>query len=101
MLKTRNRIINFRVTEDEFCRLRDASVKNGARCLSDFARTAILIGLEGVQPQSTAEGEGRVDQLQSLVRRIGVLERNIAKLERMVTVRRSNERPELGVGASV
>jgi len=100
MLKTRNRIINFRVTEDEFARLRDASVENGARCLSDFARTAILIGLESGRHPTPGDGAGK-DQLKPLLLRIGTLERNIAKLERMISMHTSNERPAMSLGASV
>ena len=61
MLKTRNRIINFRVTEDEFARLRTASMENGARCLSDFARTAILHALEGCYDHALGGGNGNDD----------------------------------------
>jgi len=38
MLKTRNRIINFRVTESEFEQLMTASMENGASCMSDYVR---------------------------------------------------------------
>lgn len=103
MLKTRNRIINFRVTEDEFTRLRAASVEHGARCLSDFARTAILIGLDGWERHGAAEAHGGKDQLQSLARRLGTAERNIAKLEgllsRLGAVEEQDE--HMTVGASV
>ena len=94
MLKTRNKVINFRVTEEEFNRLMEASVNNGARCLSDFARTAILVSLEKHQTQSTG-ALGRVDKVSSLMRRIEALERSLAKLERKDSVHRSSERPEM------
>ena len=100
MLKRRNRIINFRVTEDEFTRLRDASIENGARCLSDFARTAILIGLEGFHRHAPSEEHGK-DELQSLVQRLGTMERNIAKLEKIISRFTPDERKEMRAEVSV
>ena len=40
--KPRNRLVNFRVSEDEFNSLREASESGGARSISDFARCAVL-----------------------------------------------------------
>ena len=45
--KPRTRLINFRVSEDEYDQLRQASEKSGARSLSDFARSAILHSFDG------------------------------------------------------
>jgi uncharacterized protein (DUF1778 family) len=42
--KPRNRLVNFRVSEDEFQVLREACESGGARSLSDFARVAVLGG---------------------------------------------------------
>ena len=100
MLKTRNRIVNFRVTEDEFTRLRTASMENGARCLSDYARTAILHALEGYYDQNHGNGKGK-DELQALLRRLGLVERSIAKLESLVSQLYADERKTMRVGASV
>jgi len=38
----RNKIVLFRLTEDEYKSLRSASHETGARSLSDFARTEIM-----------------------------------------------------------
>jgi hypothetical protein len=100
MLKTRNRIINFRVTEDEFTRLRTASVENGARCLSDYARNAILHALEGYYNHALGNGNGK-DELQALLQRLGLVERSIAKLESMVSQLSSDDRERMSVGTSV
>jgi hypothetical protein len=100
MLKTRNRIINFRVTEDEFTRLRTASVENGARCLSDYARTAILHALEGYYDHDLGNGNGK-DELQALLQRLGLVERSIAKLESMMSRLHADESKGMSVGASV
>ena len=48
--KLKNRIINFRVTDDELARLKSASDLHGARCLSDFARTIMLREQNPVRP---------------------------------------------------
>ncbi|MBM3767792.1 MAG: hypothetical protein FJW32_20585 [Acidobacteria bacterium] len=40
--KPRTRLVNFRVSEDEFKSLREACETGGARSISDFARHAVL-----------------------------------------------------------
>ena len=45
--KPRNRLVNFRVSEDEFQSLREACENGGARSISDFARCAVLMGQAG------------------------------------------------------
>lgn len=40
--KPRTRLVNFRVSEDEFQSLREACETGGARSISDFARCAVL-----------------------------------------------------------
>jgi hypothetical protein len=42
VFRPRNRLVNFRVSEDELQSLRDACETGGARSISDFARYAIL-----------------------------------------------------------
>lgn len=100
MLKTRSRIINFRVTEDEFEQLKYAALDKGARCLSDYARTAILHGFDGSRNQAPVQGNGE-DKLQSLVQRLGTVEQSLTKLESMVSRLSAHEREEMRVGASL
>lgn len=50
--KPRNRLVNFRVSEEEFQNLREACLSGGARSISDFARSAVL---------STFDGAGHVE----------------------------------------
>lgn len=73
MEKTRSRLINFRVTDEEFEQLKRACNREGARCMSDFARTIMLNRLN-LAPQSL------VDQLLSLERRVLGLETSLARL---------------------
>ncbi len=56
-LKTRNRLVNFRVTEEELQSLKMACLMKGARNTSDFARTAVLesVGAQ-VEPGSMIQG---------------------------------------------
>ena len=42
ILKPRNRLVNFRLMEEEFVYLREACLAQGARSISDFARSAVL-----------------------------------------------------------
>jgi hypothetical protein len=44
--RPRNRILIFRLTQDEYDSLRTASSEKGARSLSEFARTKLLGSLE-------------------------------------------------------
>ena len=51
--KPRTRLVNFRVSEDEFKSLREACETGGARSISDFARHAVL----GAPEKGTNETE--------------------------------------------
>lgn len=46
VLKTRNRLVNFRLTQDELESLRMACLVKGSRNVSDFARGAVLEAIE-------------------------------------------------------
>ena len=83
ILKPRNRLVNFRLTEEEFVYLREACLAQGARSISDFARSAVLrqadrsgAGLaasggagaaEAPSTQSLAELQSMMMQLQARV----------------------------------
>ena len=77
MQKVQRRLVNFRVTDDEFQQLKDASDRHGARCLSAFARKMVLSAGTGA--------ENRVDELASLDRRLSVLEESMARLFNAIT----------------
>ena len=42
MLRARTRLISLRITEEEYQAIRQASADGGARCVSEFARNALL-----------------------------------------------------------
>lgn len=50
--KPRNRLVNFRVSEEEFQSLREACETGGARSISDFARTAVLLTNIPARPEN-------------------------------------------------
>ena len=75
-LKPRNRLVNFRLTQEELESLRMACLVKGARNISDFARTAVLqLAASQIEPQGAI-----LNQLSVLDTRLGVME---ADLEHM------------------
>jgi hypothetical protein len=82
MQQPRTRLVNFRVTDEEYDRLRTASDQQGARCISDYARTIMLgrpylysANLAGA-PYSNSDD----DRFEAFDRRLTALERSIARL---------------------
>lgn len=73
MQKIRSRLVNFRVTDDEFRQLKDASDRQGARCLSAFARKMVLSTFN-------TEGESVADRLLALDHRLTALEDSLSRL---------------------
>jgi hypothetical protein len=67
MEKVRGRLVNFRVTDDEFEQLKTACDRQGARCLSAFARKIML-----------SAPDGGSDDLR---RDLALLERRLSNLE--------------------
>jgi len=73
MQKVRGRLVNFRVTDDEFEQLKVACDRHGARCLSAFARKLML--------SATGDNdENPTDKLRELERRLCILEDSISRL---------------------
>ena len=72
MLRTRTRLVTFRLTDDELERLKIACDRQGARCLSDFARSTMLNSL--VCSESTSE------KMPDQKRRILALEASMSRL---------------------
>ncbi len=77
MYKVRRRLINFRVTDDEFQQLKAAAALQGCRCLSEFAR-GVMLGSTGAQ---FGAAPVQLDsQMVMFDRRLSVLESNVARL---------------------
>jgi len=83
VFKPRNRLVNFRLSDEEFDKLKSLCPLHGARSISDFARSSVLERL-GRSPQDAIETavprpldqkvlqlETRVDQLISLLNAVG------------------------------
>ena len=71
-LKPRNRLVNFRLTEEEYVRLAAVCARKGSPSISDFARAAILRSVE-----AEAGRDGPLDTLlAALGERLSDLERN-------------------------
>ena len=75
MPQLRTRLVNFRVTDEEFERLKTASGRQGARCLSDFARS-VMLGQPNLRPLSGSYD----DKLLGFDRRLAAVEHSIARL---------------------
>jgi hypothetical protein len=75
MSKARTRLVNFRVTDEEFERLKNDSGLQGARCLSDFARS-LMLGQPNLHPASGSYD----DKLLSFDRRLAALEHSMTRV---------------------
>jgi len=82
VINPRNRLVNFRLSEVEYEALQAACHTQGARSISEFARTAVLRSLE--EPSSSdAPGDARVEALD---RKVSELELRMEPLLRLLTV---------------
>lgn len=73
VLNPRNRLVNFRLSEEEYERLDAACKAMGARSISDFARSAVLEKMSDKRLDArVAELEDRVNQIASLTANVGL-----------------------------
>ncbi len=73
--EVKKRIVNFRLTEEEYRLLRDASTANGARTISDFARSVLL-----VQSGHSYSTNGAGETISRLELRLAELESKLSML---------------------
>jgi len=73
--KLKNRVVNFRVTDEELNRLKASSNLHGARCLSDFARAVML----GSAPDGDRD-ERMEEEIQSLDCRLAAVEAGLTRV---------------------
>lgn len=79
----RNRLVNFRLSEEEFDRLRASSALSGARSLSDFARSAVMRSVGQTTPDNP--GFPATDlRVPSIDRKVLELETRVAELVNLV-----------------
>ncbi len=78
VFKRRTRMVNFRLSEDEYRDLRNVCIANGSRSVSDFARDAVCQMIAGNGSSSHAELSvhdlhARFEDLDREVKRLGRL----------------------------
>jgi hypothetical protein len=78
--KPRNRLVNFRLSEEEFEGLQAACRASGARSLSDFARSAVLQSMERVGEGESVRGEVTLGPLSRLGRTVETLESRVEQI---------------------
>ena len=79
VLKTRNRLVNFRLTQEELESLKMACLVTGSRNLSDFARGAVLESI-GAHTEPGIRIQSRLATLDTKVSEIGVTVQFLAEL---------------------
>lgn len=80
VLRPRNRLVNFRLNQEEYETLKAACSSNGARSISDFARSAVMRSVGAGEP-----GEGLIlVRLSKVGHRISELESRIRNLLRLL-----------------
>jgi hypothetical protein len=93
VFRPRNRLVNFRLSEDEFEKVRASCSLHGARSLSDFARSAVLRSVaNGPSAGETLESSGapvearmlQDSKVNQLDRKVGELESRISELLSLV-----------------
>jgi hypothetical protein len=94
VLKPRERLVYFRISEDEFRQFVSVCEQEGARSVSDLARTAIqrLIA-DGARQRNGEELDEKMHRLEQLI--MGVTEQL-----RLLTATRTHEAGGVEVGAS-
>jgi hypothetical protein len=84
MDQVRKRLVNFRVTDEELRRVKAASTLHNARCVSDYARSAVLRAAS--DGEKTHGANGSTDSALGLFdRRLATLESNVAQLVEALT----------------
>jgi hypothetical protein len=100
VLQTRNRLVNFRLTQDELESLKVACLVKGSRNVSDFARTAVLELIES-QSEPGMRVQSRLAALDTRVAEIGVTVQYLAELLKGTLkglARVSPREPNLAIG---
>ena len=64
MFKTRTRMVSFRLSQDEYERLKDLSLTERARSVSEFARAALCRLPDGSNGDSVAVAVPRMEKLE-------------------------------------
>jgi hypothetical protein len=99
--KTRKRVINFRVTEEQYSRLKSASDEGGARCLSEYARDVLMRSLDGDAGEKPGTANG-IEKMLTLELRLGIVELSLSRLEgRMYSLTNANRDAPLAMASGM
>lgn len=86
MNNIRKRLINFRVTDQEYERIKASSDREGARCVSEFARTVMMgtpkpdTSSDGANASNGADATNVNEKLLAFERRLAMLELCVLRL---------------------
>jgi len=81
VLKRRNRLISFRLSDDEYQSLLQSTAAKGARSISDFSRTALCRALnENLNPSNAQTEEPFSSHVRELIKSMQELGNVITKL---------------------
>jgi hypothetical protein len=80
VLKQRSRLVNFRLTDDEYEAFKWGCSLTGARNMSDFARSVVLQHISGNHNGHTGLTAPVQQKIQSLDRRMEALEATLREL---------------------
>ncbi|MFN7933638.1 MAG: hypothetical protein U0R19_09935 [Bryobacteraceae bacterium] len=80
VFQPRNRLVNFRLSEEEFEKLRASCSLYGARSLSDFARAAVMRSVTGGSQTKEAPDPTIDSKVNDLESRVGELSRLVESL---------------------
>lgn len=76
----RRRLVNVRVTDQEFERIKTASDRQGARCISEFARAVMLDGAKSAAAPDSGDSFAVNEKLVAFERRLAMLELYVSRL---------------------
>ena len=82
VLKRRNRMVNFRLSEDEYVALQNICLKEGVRSLSDFARTAVCRSMAASRPAD----EPLDIWVRNLDAKVGEIDRTVRQITEQMNV---------------
>lgn len=73
VLKPKNRVIVFRISEDDYRKVQQLSDRVGARSLSEYARTVLLRSADpgGGEPQTLTALATRLSDIEAKLDRLG------------------------------
>ncbi|MBV6430648.1 MAG: hypothetical protein IANPNBLG_00764 [Bryobacteraceae bacterium] len=91
VFKPRNRLVNFRLSEEEFEKLRASCALTGARSISDFARAAVMRSVGAGPDLSTIGERGGEMKTNQIDQKVHDLESRVTALMNMIHgLRRDN-----------